>query len=222
MIGDEKVRTGVTADADWNTTSKRWDNNTVYVRISLSLIGQNFRKYGYVIVVGSQDEYGPGKWRAVNAQKERWRFGGGTDGDVDSNIIDMIVPKGTTQENMLAYDAGSGKKALLAGILLPEKAQPENNQTENNTTVEAATYPWADFLPAIFGCGVIAICLSTEFVLKRRASRARLKASTIVGSRLKQGAEREDIERELLERLLAEEITESTYNEGLKLLEERK
>jgi len=222
MIGDEKVRTGVTADADWNTTSKRWDNNTVYVRISLSLIGQNFRKYGYVIVVGSQDEYGPGKWRAVNAQKERWRFGGGTDGDVDSNIIDMIVPKGTTQENMLAYDAGSGKKALLAGILLPEKARPGNNQTENNTTVEATTYPWADFLPAIFGCGVIAICLSTEFVLKRRASRARLKASTIVSSRLKQGAEREDIERELLERLLAEEITESTYNEGLKLLEERK
>ncbi|MCX8174313.1 MAG: Ig-like domain-containing protein [Thermoplasmata archaeon] len=224
MLGDEKVRTGVTADADWNSTAKKWDNNTVYVRISLSLIGNNFRDYGYVIVVGSQDEYGPGKWRSVNAQKERWRFGGGTDGDADPNIIDMIVPAGYSQKNLLSYDAGANKKAVLVGITLPKKTHDgPQNQTESNRTEENwLGHALKDFAPAILLAGFGFGCLVLEFGMKRRKRKMRLNATALVESRLKAGVDTEEIETELKERLLCGEITEQEYRAGVQMLEARR
>ncbi|MEM4308856.1 MAG: glucodextranase DOMON-like domain-containing protein [Thermoplasmata archaeon] len=224
MLGDEKVRTGVTADADWNSTAKKWDNNTVYVRISLSLIGQNFRDYGYVIVVGSQDEYGPGKWRSVNAQKERWRFGGGTDGDVDPNIIDMIVPAGYSQKNLLNYDAGTGKKAVLVGITLPAKSQDgqQNQTTENKTEESGLSKILKDFTPAILVSCFGFAALFVEFGLRHRKKKRKLNVKTLVEERLKKGSELDEIELELQERLLCEEISELEYREGMQMLEGRK
>ncbi|MEM4160357.1 MAG: glucodextranase DOMON-like domain-containing protein, partial [Thermoplasmata archaeon] len=221
MLGNEKVRTGVTADADWNSTAKKWDNNTVYVRVALSLIGQNFRDYGYVIVVGSQDEYGPGKWRSVNAQRERWRFGGGTDGDIDPNIIDMIVPPGYSQKNLLSYEPGATKKAVLVGITFPGKAGDGlQNQSGENRTGEAENTLAKDFAPPvlIFVLGVACLCLESR--LRKRKKRLDVKA--LVAERLKSGVEREDIELELKERLLCEEISEREYLNGIQMLEERK
>ncbi|GEM_PF-89476 len=136
-------RNGVSALADFNETTKKWDNNTVTVRISLSIIGKNFRNYGYVIVVGSQDEYGPGKWRIVNKNVGRWNFGGGTDTIYDPDIIDMITPveaneswiDSRTQEAILgSYNVAEKKFAVLPGIVLPSA-----NETKEvkNTTSEA-------------------------------------------------------------------------------------
>ncbi|MGB9636269.1 MAG: glucodextranase DOMON-like domain-containing protein, partial [Thermoplasmata archaeon] len=222
MIGNEKVRTGVTADADWNSTAKKWDNNTVFVRVAVSLIGSNYRNYGYVIVVGSQDEYGPGKWRNVNAQKERWRFGGGTDGDVDPNIIDMIVPAGYSQKNLLSYDETANKKAVLVGITLPKKAGQNggNNTTQSQTQENIPAKMLADFSIAILLCTVGAACITGEYAVKRIVRRKRISGRELVNARLRSGAEIEDIELELEERLIAGEITEKEYNEAIMYLGE--
>lgn len=224
MLGDEKVRTGVTADADWNSTAKKWDNNTVYVRISLTLIGNNFRDYGYVIVVGSQDEYGPGKWRSVNAQRERWRFGGGTDGDVDPNIIDMIVPAGYSQKNLLNYDAGANKKAVLVGITLPQKSQDgKQNQTNENITEESGLRVLVkDFAFAVLISSIGFASLFIEFGMRRRKKKRKLNVKSLVEKRLKNGTDLDDIELELKERLLSEEISEQEYRKGMQMLEARK
>ncbi|NPA74767.1 MAG: extracellular solute-binding protein [Euryarchaeota archaeon] len=135
------IRNGVSAIADFNETTHTWDNNTVTVRISLSIIGKNFRHYGYVIVVGSQDEYGPGKWRIVNKNVGRWNFGGGTDTIYDPDIIDMITPReaneswidSRTQQQILgSYNVAEKKFAVVPGIVLPS-ANNTGNETHNGT-----------------------------------------------------------------------------------------
>ncbi len=144
------VRNGVSAIADFNESTKTWDNNTVTVRISLSLIGHNFRKYGYVIVVGSQDEYGPGKWRIVNKNVGRWNFGGGTDTIYDPDIIDMITPveaneswidSRTQQEILGSYNVAEKKFAVVPGIVLPAGGNGEENETNETTPINKGGFP---------------------------------------------------------------------------------
>ena len=52
--------------------------------------------------------------REVMAQAAEWRFGGGDDGMYDPNVIDMLVPAGRAQEEILgAYDAKAERLAAV-------------------------------------------------------------------------------------------------------------
>ena len=61
---------GIEVSGDVNT-------NNVTLTVSKSVIGPDVSTYRYIIVVGSQDGFGPGKWRDVDAQAKTWRLGGG-------------------------------------------------------------------------------------------------------------------------------------------------
>ena len=58
--------------------------------------------------------------REVMAQAAEWRFGGGDDGMYDPNVIDMLVPEGRVQEQILgAYDA-KAQRLAEAPMVYPE------------------------------------------------------------------------------------------------------
>lgn len=62
----------------------------------------------------------------VGPSPSRERFGGGRDGDpAQPQVIDVVVPRGTTQAEVLrAYDARTGQLAKLPGIVPAETGKP--------------------------------------------------------------------------------------------------
>lgn len=60
-----------------------------------------------------------GNARVVNAHASAWNFGGGRDDGSDPNIIDLIVPPGTTQEEILNFERGA---VVLPGIPLSSRS----------------------------------------------------------------------------------------------------
>ena len=100
-------------------------------------------------MVGSQDGFGPGKWRDVDAEAKTWRLGGGAnpnpdDGiDYDPNVLDMVL-EGDGQEAMLgSFDVGAKQPAVLTGIELPEVGQQVYGAAVEEVTATSAVIVWS-------------------------------------------------------------------------------
>ncbi len=89
---------------------------SVYVYVPESAIGKIGKGTKIIALLVGQDGYGPGRIRQINAKAEEWRFGGGSDGNEDPNIIDMIVPEGYKQEDILNWKKHSPVR--VPGILV--------------------------------------------------------------------------------------------------------
>jgi hypothetical protein len=100
---------GVTASVDTAT-------HTIRLTAPVSLVGDPQPGWTYIVAMLGQDGYAPGRVRAVNALPSQWAFGGGDDGWYDSNIIDLVLAPGLSQEGMLsAYDPDAGIFPILYG-----------------------------------------------------------------------------------------------------------
>ena len=79
---------------------------TITIRVSKEILGDDPEKWGYIPVLLGQEGYPPpGNWRIRPVEKEAklWRFGGGPDDYLTHPfIIDMVVPKGVSQEKILS------------------------------------------------------------------------------------------------------------------------
>jgi len=103
-------------------------------------INEDYGLYGAVLV-GSQDGYGPDKWRPVAVEAEEWK-GGGADvnavvAGVAPRVYDLLVPEGfkpTQEEQLSSYDAESGKRATVKMIpLFGVEEKPVESETPTKT-----------------------------------------------------------------------------------------
>lgn len=131
-------------DVSGNTAAK-----TITFTVSKDVIGDDIPNYRYVIVIGSQDGFGTGKWRDVDDTPSTWTLGGGSnpapdDGiDYDSNIIDMIL-EGSGQEQMLSsYDVDGHIYATLTGFEMPEIPQQIFGASVETVTSSTAVITWS-------------------------------------------------------------------------------
>ena len=122
----------------------------ITITVSKSVIGSDIPDYRFVIIAGSQDGFGTGKWRDVDAEAKTWRLGGGADPstvdgrDYDPNIIDMVLDAGVEQATMLgSYDVDSQTYAVLTGIELPEVAQQVFGVDVSSITSSSAIVSWS-------------------------------------------------------------------------------
>ena len=117
-------QSGVTAFAD----PSRHAVNVAVPKKYIDAATMDPRKWGYVVVSGSQDGFGVGfYWRAVAITPETWKGGGGSINGKNSNIYDAITPPWTTQAAAL----GSYTDVSLAkvpGVVVVETlpVEPEN------------------------------------------------------------------------------------------------
>jgi alpha-amylase/alpha-mannosidase (GH57 family) len=125
------------------------ETKTVTITVSKNVIGNDVSNYRFVIVAGSQDGFGPGKWREFNTHPATWRLGGGADPntvdgrDYDPNIVDMVL-EDDTQAGMLSnYDVDAQEFAVLTGIELPEIAQQIFGAKVVATTATTAILEWS-------------------------------------------------------------------------------
>ena len=126
------------------------DSKTITITVSKNVIGENIPNYRFIVVAGSQDGFGTGKWRDVDAEAKTWRLGGGADPstvdgrEYDPNIIDMVLDNTTDQSAMLnSYDVNSQTYAVLTGIELPEVAQQVFGVSVSSITSSSAIVSWS-------------------------------------------------------------------------------
>ncbi len=81
--------TGISINTDLNDTT---DTYWISFSVPASLIGSTAdTSWKYVVMVGSNDYT---NYRQHNAAPEAYVFGGGVDGDIDPNYVDILVPEG--------------------------------------------------------------------------------------------------------------------------------
>jgi len=122
---------------------------TITFTVSKDVIGSDIPNYRYIVVIGSQDGFGSGKWRDVTENPSTWTLGGGSnpaqdDGiDYDPNIIDVIL-EGDGQTAMLAgYDVAGHTYAQITGFEMPEVPQQIFGVTVDTVTSSTAVLTWS-------------------------------------------------------------------------------
>ena len=129
-------QSGVTAVADPA-------RNSVLVTVPKRFINaavMDPRKWGYVVVSGSQDGYGIGfYWRAVAVTGETWKGGGGSLSGKQPNVYDMITPPWTTQLAVLGGYTDT-RLAQIPGVVV-EAAPPVVPQNRPPVLTNARVTP---------------------------------------------------------------------------------
>ena len=125
------------------------DAKTITFTVSKDVIGSDIPNYRYIVVIGSQDGFGTGKWRDVTANPSTWTLGGGEnpapdDGiDYDPNIIDVVL-EGDGQTSMLSsYDVTGHTYAQLTGFSMPEVPQQIFGASVDTVTASSAVLTWS-------------------------------------------------------------------------------
>ena len=125
------------------------EDKTIIFTVSKDVIGSDVSNYRYIIVIGSQDGFGTGKWRDVDATAKTWRLGGGADPadddgiDYDPNIVDIIL-EGEGQQAMLSsYDVAGHVYAQITGFEMPAIAQQIYGFKYVSSTADSAILEWS-------------------------------------------------------------------------------
>ena len=125
------------------------EDKTIIFTVSKDVIGSDVSNYRYIIVIGSQDGFGTGKWRDVDATAKTWRLGGGADPadddgiDYDPNIVDIIL-EGEGQQAMLSsYDVAGHVYAQVTGFEMPAIAQQIYGFKYVSSTADSAILEWS-------------------------------------------------------------------------------
>ena len=125
------------------------DDKTIIFTISKDVIGSDVANYRYIIVIGSQDGFGTGKWRDVDATAKTWRLGGGADPadddgiDYDPNIVDIILDGDGQQAMLSSYDVSGHVYAQLTGFEMPAIAQQIYGFKHVSSTADSAILEWS-------------------------------------------------------------------------------
>ena len=142
--------------ADTGATSARGievegdkETNTIIFTISKDVIGSDVAGYRYVIVSGSQDGFGTGKWRDVDEAAKTWALGGGSDAaqddgiEYDPNVLDLVLIDGDQESILADYDVENHRYAQLTGFEMPDISQQIYAASVLTVTDKSAIVKWS-------------------------------------------------------------------------------
>mgnify|MGYP006283874637 CR=1 FL=1 len=71
----------------------------------------------YYVLIGSVDGFNYDNYRQVTAEGGDWKFSGGSDSDLNPNVIDVLVPEGLNQKQVLgSFALDEGELATLRAV----------------------------------------------------------------------------------------------------------
>jgi hypothetical protein len=86
----------------------------IVFKAPLSVVGTPASNWAYIVVVGSQDY---SAFREFFVAPQEWKFGGGDDSAYDPNVVDMLVPEGINQDDILdAYSVADQSYCVLPAV----------------------------------------------------------------------------------------------------------
>lgn len=124
-------------------------SKTITFTVSKDVIGDDIPNYRYIVVIGSQDGFGTGKWRDVDATASTWTLGGGSnpasdDGiDYDPNVIDIVLDWNGQETMLSSYDVEGHVYAQLTGFAMPEVPQQIYGASVDTVTSNSAVLTWS-------------------------------------------------------------------------------
>ena len=146
----------LSVDAATGATSSRGievegdsEANTITLTISKDVIGSNLASYRYIVIIGSQDGFGTGKWRDVDETAKTWTMGGGADPsavdglDYDPNIVDIILEDDSQTDMLSNYDVDNQQFVQLTGFEIPELSQQIYGAQVAAITHNSALITWS-------------------------------------------------------------------------------
>ncbi|NPV88089.1 hypothetical protein HPY42_00995 [Coprothermobacteraceae bacterium] len=110
------------------------------ITIPKSVVGEFDENSKFIAWVTGQDGYGANRLRGFGAEAGEWVFGGG-DG-TSPKVMDMVVPEGMTQEDILNYKAhtvtlpGISVGDFMASAQLVKVLSPQDGSVTNQTAVD--------------------------------------------------------------------------------------
>ncbi len=90
--------------------------HTITVTVPKKIVGDRPQDWGYLVVLTSQEGFpSAGNWRVrdVLSTAQEYRLGGGRDDQLDPNIIDILVPEGMSQEEILGAYEQTGEEVVM-------------------------------------------------------------------------------------------------------------
>ncbi|AGB42004.1 protein of unknown function (DUF2223) [Halobacteroides halobius DSM 5150] len=92
------------------------NDKTIKLTIPKEKIG-DLKEAHYYVLVGGLDGFGYDNYRPVVEEAQGWKFGGGTDTELNPNVIDTLVPEGMSQKEILgSFDLDEGRVATLRAV----------------------------------------------------------------------------------------------------------
>jgi len=97
------------------------DDTTIRAVLPKKVVGEPSDSWKYYVLVASQDGYGPDNHRPVMSKADAWVFGGGSDLDVNPNVIDILAPESGPRSQHSQLGSWSEPDRRLA-VLYPANA----------------------------------------------------------------------------------------------------
>ena len=97
------------------------DGKTIRAALPKKVVGEPSDAWKYYVLVASQDGYGPDNHRPIMAKAGAWVFGGGSDLDVNPNVIDILAPESGPRSQHSQLGSWSEPDRRLA-VLYPANA----------------------------------------------------------------------------------------------------
>ena len=97
------------------------DGKTIRAALPKRVVGEPSDAWKYYVLAASQDGYGPDNHRPVMAKAGAWVFGGGSDLDVNPNVIDILAPESGPRSQHNQLSSWSEPERRLA-VLYPANA----------------------------------------------------------------------------------------------------
>jgi len=113
------------------------DDRTIRAVLPKKVVGEPSDAWKYYVLVASQDGYGPDNHRPVMAKDGAWVFGGGSDLDVNPNVIDILAPESGPRSQHSQLGSWSEPERRLA-VLYPANADSRMTFGVRAVTVVAA------------------------------------------------------------------------------------
>lgn len=114
-VYDEDDNENVSGELE-GSAAKRIDQTTIKAQISKEKLDELTQAYYYVLV-GSFSPFGPDNYRQVEYEPSGWSFGGGEDKEINPNVIDILVPEGLSQKEILgSYEIEDKELAVLRAV----------------------------------------------------------------------------------------------------------
>lgn len=92
------------------------DDRTIRAVLPKKVVGEPSDAWKYYVLVASQDGYGPDNHRPVMAKAGAWVFGGGSDLDVNPNVIDILAPESGARSQHSQLGSWSEPERRLATL----------------------------------------------------------------------------------------------------------
>ncbi len=110
------------------------NGDTVRATVLRTVIGDPLDSWKYYVLVGSQDGYGLDNFRPVMGEAGPWVFGGGSDLNINPNVIDILAPENGpySQESQLgSWNASERRYSML----VPANAELHRDRFDISTII---------------------------------------------------------------------------------------